>query len=154
MTNNTATVFATGRLYWPKIVGDQALHMNYDGDARQWAYEFAPEDPSFLKDHGLLDRLKDKADDKNPDKGAYLVLRKPEFDRDGNKNDPIRIYDDGQKPWDDRLIGNRTKADVKLRIVDWGKGKKKGIYTVAIRVTDLVPYASNEFGAKIGRAHV
>lgn len=147
MSNNTSTVFASGKIYWAKIVGDQALHLNYDGDSRQWAYEFVPDDTSFLKEHGLLDRLKDKHDDKNPDKGEYLVLRKPEFDREGNKNDPIRIYDEDNQPWDDRLLGNGTKVDIKLRIVDWGRGKKKGIYTTAIRVTELVPYVSNEFGA-------
>lgn len=147
---DSTTVFATGTLYWPKIVGDRALHPNYDGDAREWSYEFEPDDPSFLKEHRLLDRLKEpKGDD--DDRGPYLVLRKPEFDRDGNKNDPIRIYTSDNEPWgDETLIGNGTRADVKLRIVDWGKGKKKGIYTNAIRVQELVPYVSNEFGAMDG----
>jgi hypothetical protein len=145
MANNRSTVFATGKIYWAKIVGNP--RPNYDGDAREWAYEFVPDDTSFLKEHGLLDRLKDKEDPKNPDKGDYLNLRKPEFTKDGKENEPIRIYDEDNTPWDGRLIGNGTGADVKLTIVDYGKGKKKGIYTAAIRITDLVPYESNEFGA-------
>src|SRR5690606_22565274 len=106
------------KIYWAKIVGDKALVSNYDGDAREWTYEFAPEDTSFLKSEGLLDRLKDKPDDKNPDKGDYLILRKPEFTKEGVKNEPIRIYDEGDQPWDNRLIGNGSDVDVKLSIVD------------------------------------
>lgn len=141
-----STVYASGTLYWAKIVGDGALHDNYERTARQWATEFEPDDPSFLKDHGLLDRLKEKEDPKNPDKGRFLVLRKPELNRDGEKNDPIRIYDEDNQAWpNDQLIGNGTKADLKLSIIDWGKGKKKSIWVTAIRITDLVPYESNEF---------
>ena len=119
----SVTVFASGRLFWPKIVGDRALTNNYEGTAKEWTMEFEPEDTSFLKEHGLLDRLKDKEDEKNPDKGRFLNLRKPELNYEGKKNDPIRIYDEDNEPWgEDRLIGNGTKADLKLKIVDWGKG--------------------------------
>lgn len=151
MANKRSTVFAKGKLYWAKIVGDRALSPNYDGDGRQWAFEFAPEDPSFLKEYGLLDRLKSKEDAKNPDKGEFIYLKKPEFDREGVKNEPFRIYNEDNEPWgDDVLIGNGTSADVKLSIVDYGKGKKSGIYTTAIRVTDLVPYSGNEFSGMDG----
>lgn len=151
MATKRTTVFGTGKIYWPKIVGERALHSNYDGDGRQWAYELAPDDTSFLKEHKLLDRLKDKEDPKNPDKGEFLYLRKPEFDREGNKNEPIRIYNEDNEPWgDETLIGNGTEVDYKLSIVDYGKGKKSGIYTTALRVTKLVPYNGNEFGAMDG----
>lgn len=145
MANNRSTVFAHGKLYWAKIVGPPRT--NYDGDGREWAYEFVPDDIEFLKEHKLLDRLKDKEDAKNPDKGDYLVLRKPETTKAGEQNEPIRIYDADNMPWDGRLIGNGSEADVKLSIVDYGKGKKKGIYTTAIRITDHVPFETNEFGA-------
>lgn len=144
----STTVFGTGKVYWPKIVGDRALHSNYEGTGREWSYELAPDDTSFLKEHKLLDRLKDREDTFNPDKGEFLNLRKPEYTRDGEKNEPIRIYDADNHLWDDNvLIGNGTEVDYKLRIVDYGKGKKKGIYTTALRVTKLVPYEGNEFGA-------
>jgi hypothetical protein len=147
---DSVTVYAKGRLFWPKIVGEKALHQNYERTGREWSYEFEPEDTSFLKEERLLDRLKDKEDSKNPDKGPYLNLRKPEFSRDGEKNECIRIYNENDEAWGDTLIGNGTTADVKLRIVDYGKGKKKGIYTTAIRITGLVPYSSNEFAGMDG----
>lgn len=150
MSNNATIVYASGKLYWPKIVGENALVPNYDGDAREWTFEFEPDDTTFLKEHGLLDRLKDKEDAKNPDKGRFILLRKPEFKHDGEKNEPYRIYDKDNQPWGDELIGNGTEADLKLRIVDWGRGKKSGIYAVAIRVTNHVPYASNEFAGMDG----
>jgi hypothetical protein len=148
--SKSTTVYVRGRVFWPKIVGDGALHDNYEGTAREWSYEFEPEDISFLKEHGLLDRLKNRDDAKNPDKGDFLVLKKPELDSNGEKNAPIRIYTDDNEPWDDRLIGNGTEVDAKLRIMDWGRGKKKSIYTSALRVRKLVPYISSEFAAMDG----
>lgn len=145
MANQRSTVFVSGTLYWAKIIGQPRT--NYDGDGREWAYELVPDDTTFLKEHKLLDRLKDKPDEKNPDKGDYLVLRKPEHTKGGDLNEPIRIYDADNMPWDGSLIGNGSRADVKLAIVDYGPGKKKGIYTTAIRITDHVPFESNEFGA-------
>lgn len=139
MTDRT-TVFATGKIYWAKIFGTP--RPNYDGDAREWTLEFEPDDVSFLKEHKLLDRLKDKHEDRPP----YLVLRKSELNKDGDKNEPIRVYNEDNEAWDDnKMLGNGTVADVKLVIADYGKGKKKGIYVNAIRVTDYVPYISNEF---------
>jgi len=143
-SNNKTVVYVPGKVYWPKIVGDRALHDNYEGTAREWSFELEPEDVSFLKDAGLLDRLKEGKDGR----GDYLNLRKPEFNKDGEKNDPIRIYDSENMPWDEtRMIGNGTKVVAKLTIMDWGRGKKKSIWTTAIRVQDLVPYETKEFGA-------
>ena len=159
-------VFVKGTLYWPKIVGRRALVANYDGDGKEWTFELEPEDTGFLKEHRLLDRLKDplayserleergervKADaarEAAEGRGDYLLIRKPELNRDGEENEPFRIYDDENEPWGEtRLIGNGTKADVKLKIIDWGVGKKKSIYCMAIRIRDLVSYDSDEFAA-------
>lgn len=163
MAKKTTKVFASGTVYWAKIVGEKALVSNYDGDGREWTLEFEPDDPSFLKEHRLLDRLKDpmayanrleeRGEDEKAEaaraaaegRGDYLLLRKPEFTKTGDKNDPFRIYDEDNQPWDDRLIGNGSRVDIKLNIVDWGAGKKKSIYCQAIRVRDLVSYESNEF---------
>lgn len=140
------TVFVPGKVYWAKVVGEKALHDNYDkqfggeNPGRQWQYELVPDDVSFLKDHRLLDRLKDKEDEKNPDKGDFLILKKPEFTKDGVKNDPIEIYDADNSDWDDRLLGNGTRVIAKLTIADFGKGKKKAIWTNALRVEELVPH--------------
>ena len=166
-------VFVKGTLYWPKIVGKQALVSNYDGDGREWTFELEPEDIQFLKDNRLLDRLKDpmayanklqkqyddygdeevlekleKAKSSAEGRGNYLMIRKPELTKSGEENDPFRIYDDQNEPWgDERLIGNGSKADCKLKIVNWGPGKKSSIYCMALRITDHVSYESDEFAA-------
>jgi len=147
------TVFVTGKVYWPKIVGMKALHDNYDKQfggefpGRQWAYELVPDDVGFLKEHRLLDRLKDKADEKNPDKGDYLMLKKPEFTKDGAANEPITIYNSENEDWDDStLIGNGSRVVAKLTIADFGRGKKKAIWTNAIRVEELVPHEGGSSG--------
>lgn len=140
---NKATVFLSGKVYWAKVIG--APRPNYGGDAREWTFEFEPdaEGLKVLKQHKLTDRLKDKYEDR----GRFLVLRKSEFNKDGNPNPPIRLYDGDDNEWDKtKLIGNGSDADVKLDIRDYGPGKKKGVYPVAIRVTDLVAYQSSEFG--------
>ena len=141
MANGKSTVFVKGKIYWAKIIGTPRA--NYENTGREWAYELEPDDTSFLKEHKLLDRLKDKYDDRGP----FLTLRKPEFTKDGEKNEPIRIYDSENEAWDGRLIGNGSRVVAKLNIVDYGKGKKAGIYTTALRIEELVPYVSNEFGA-------
>lgn len=149
MANKSTKVFASGTVKWAKIVGDKALVSNYDGDGREWTFQFHPDDTSFLKEHKLTDRLKDKDDGSGP----YLIIKKPEFNKDGEKNEPFRIYTEDNEPWDDRLIGNDSRVDVKIDIRDWGVGKKKSIYAAAIRVTDLVSYQSNEFaGMDTGKA--
>lgn len=139
--SDTTTVFVTGKVYWAKIIG--APRDNYERTGREWTYEFEPDDIGFLKKAGLLDRLKSK--NATDGRGEYLTLKKPELDKEGNKNEPLRIYDHDGNPWDDRLLGNGTEVVVKLNIVDWGRGKKKSIYTKAIRVEKLVPYTPDEF---------
>lgn len=151
MANQNTTVFVPGKIYWAKIVGKKALVPNYERTGKEWAYELVPDDTSFLKEHRLLDRLKDKEDLKNPDKGEFLHLKKPEFTKDGKENTPITIYDSEGQPWgEDRLLGNGTEVVAKLSIVDWGVGKKKSIYTQAIRIENLVPFESDAFGAYDG----
>ena len=145
MAVSKATVFMSGKLYWAKVLGEP--RPNYGGDAREWTFEFEPDENgiALLKKHKLTDRLKDKYEDQG--RGKYLVLRKTEFNKDGNPNTPIRIYDGDDNEWDrSNLIGNGSEADVKIDIRDYGVGKKKGIYPVAIRVTDLVAFQSSEFG--------
>lgn len=142
---STATVeYFTGKVYWAKILGNPRLNFNKDG--KEWAFEFEPDEDglAILKKHKLLDRLKDKQEDRP----KYLVLRKKELNAKGEPNPPIRIVDAEGKDWDpNKLLGNGTVVDLKLDIRDYGVGKKKGIYPVAIRVQELVAYESSEFGA-------
>ena len=145
MTTST-TIFVPGTIYWPKIVGYKALVDNYERTGKEWAYELVPDDTAFLKEHRLLDRLKDKEDPKNPDKGEFLLLRKPELNRDGERNDPINIYDKDGSVWnEDTLLGNGTRVVAKLIIKDCSVGKNKSIYTNALRIEEHVPYTSDAF---------
>lgn len=134
------TVFVKGKVYWAKLFVPVD---NYEGTGKEWTYEFEPEDTSFLKEHRLLDRLKDK--NAVGGRGEYLQLKKPEKNKEGEKNEPIRIYTEDNEPWDGSPLGNGTEVDVKLQICKWGPGKKPSIYTTAIRVTKHIPYVSNEF---------
>lgn len=141
MASKSTKVFVSGTIQWAKIVGDRALSPNYDGDAREWTFDLIPDNTDFLKEHKLLDRLKTDKDGND-----YIRIKKPEFNKDGEKNEPFRIYDADDTPWgEERLIGNGSRCDFKLDIRDWGPGKKKSIYAAAIRVTEHVPYASSEF---------
>jgi len=145
MATSKSTVFMSGEVYWAKVLGNP--RPNYNGDAREWSFEFEPDEHGIakLKQHKLTDRLKDKYEDQG--RGKFIVLRRTEFSKDGNPNTPIRIYDGEGNEWDKtKLLGNKTKVDVKLDIRDYGPGKKKGVYPVAIRVKELVPYQSSEFG--------
>ncbi len=149
--NSKAVVFISGLLHWAKVIGEP--RMNYSQDGREWGFELEPNETGLevLKKHGLTDRIKGKGFNigtkgQFADRVPFIQLKKTEFNRDGSPNTPIRLYDADDNEWDNRLIGNETKADVKLDIRDYGVGKKKGVYPVAIRVTDLVSYQSSEFG--------
>ena len=149
MAAKKTTIFVTAPIYWAKVLGEP--RPNYDGDAREWTVEVEVTDElrDHLKTHRLLDRVKDK--NATGGRGEYIVLKKKELTKEGNKNSPIRIYDSEDQPWDEtKLLGNGTIADVKITIADYGVGKKKGLYPEAIRVQTLVPYQSSEFGGMDG----
>ncbi len=151
--NNKSTVFLTGKLYWAKILGEPAL--NYNKDAREWGFELELNEDGIaaLKKHKLTDRIKGRGysvgqNGQFAEREPFIRLKKSEFNKDGNPNPPIRIYDKDDNDWEqNRLVGNESVADVKLDIRDYGPGKKAGMYPVAIRVTNHVPYQSSDFGA-------
>ena len=145
-------VFIRGKILWAKILGDPVF--NYNKDAKEWTFEVEPDEDSIQKiiKNGLTDRIKGRGYNigtkgQHKDREPFLQLRKKELMADGTPNSPLRVYDDNDKDWDrDVAIGNGTVADVKLDVRDYGVGKKKGMYPAAIRVRDLVPYESSEFG--------
>lgn len=145
--NKSVMEYMRGKLYWAKIFGNP--RPNYGGDAREWTFEFEPDENGVatLDDHGIKERLRDRKDKKGyEDRDPFLILKRKEFKTDGTPNDHIRIVDQNNQPWaDNKLLGNETIADVKVNIVDYGPGKKKGIYPIAIRIMSHVPYQSNEF---------
>lgn len=147
MTSNKIVGFIKGKIFWAKIFGEPRL--NHDGDGKEWTFEVEPDETgtAFLEKNGLGDRIKNKKAGRKP----YIILKKKEKNKDGNRNEPIRVYTNEGLDWDPtKFIGNESDVVVKVDIRDYGKGKKKGIYPVAIRVENLIPYVSSEFSGYDG----
>jgi len=153
MSRKRETVYLQGKVYWAKVLGTP--RMNYEETGREWTFEFEPDEQSIatLAERGLADRCKDRRikQDGTPRKGyenraPFMYMSRDEFDSNGRPNDPIRIVNAANQPWNDKTyLGNETLVDLKVNIVDYGKGKHAGIYPQAIRVLELVPYVSEEF---------
>lgn len=139
MSNTRKTIYLRGKAFWAKVLGPPVL--NYSKDGKEWTIDFQPDANGVksLKAEKLADRLR-------ADKDNTITLRQKAERKDGEPNRSITVYDAGGKAWDEkRLIGNGSDVDVKLQIVDYGVGKKLGIYPQAIRVLNLVEYAPQEF---------
>lgn len=145
--NKRTTLYLRGKIYWAKILGNP--RPNYDGDAREWSFEFEPDEDSVaqMEEAGVGNKLRDPSKKKGYDgRGEYVILRRGEFKVDGSENDPIRVVDAANGAWDSKtFIGNETLADVKVTVVDYGPRKKMGMYPVALRILELVPYEPKEF---------
>lgn len=147
MSRKRETVYLSGKLFWAKVLGPPRT--NYGGDAREWTFELEPDEASLeiLREHGVEDRVKDKSHKKSYEgRAPFISFKRGEFDYEGEPNDPIRIVDAANQAWDGKTeLGNETVADVKVSIVDYGANKFKGVYPIAIRVLELVPFARQEF---------
>lgn len=150
MAGNTTTFIVRGHLVYAKVLGAPVL--NYNKDGKEWTFDFVPLDPekleSQLEEVGIEDRLRKKSKTKYPvmDGRPYMSFKQKELKANGEPNQPIKVVDAANKPWDNnRLLGNETVADVKFVVVDNGPNKYKGVYPRGIRVLDLVPYEASEF---------
>lgn len=152
MTDSVTTVLR-GELHWAKVVGPARPHTGekrYD-KGPYWSVDFTPDAKSLATmkklgiDSKMRDPAKNKKDDRNED---YLPLRVLENRSNGEKNSPPNIYDIRGKEWDSgKLLGNGTVADIKVKVVDYGRGIEKGVYLQAIRVLKHVPYEGGGFEA-------
>ena len=151
MASTKATVFVSGKISWAKILGEPVPNFNKDG--REWTFEVELDEAGLQKiiQNGLTDRIKGRGYNigtkaQHKEREPFIQLKRTEFTKDGNPNTPIRIYDSEGEAWDnDSKIGNGSTGDVKLDIRDYGVGKKKGMYPVALRINNLVEYESSEF---------
>lgn len=137
------TVFVEGTFFWAKILRDDQLQDNFDGDGKEWSYDFIPDDDGdFLKPFKIDSRMK-AAQPGMP--GRFLHLKQRYTQKDGTPNKPIKVEDKDGMLWDkDINIGNGSKGVVKLQIADYGKGTKNiGIYTQAVRVSEHVEAPNN-----------
>lgn len=145
MSNNERTTeVIRGKASYAKILGDPVL--NYSKDGKEWKMDLEI-DKGTEKEVGKLgigDRVKRK--DNYLDGKPFMTFRQREFRPNGDANAPIRVVDAAGNDWpEDKLIGNGSVVDVKFTVVDYGKGKKKGVYISSVRVLDLVPYSKTEF---------
>jgi hypothetical protein len=136
--SNTTTVTLRGKASYAKILGDPIP--NYNKDGREWKMDLILDKTSLpeLKKLGISDRVKSKED--YNDGAPYLTFKQAEFKKDGSPNRPIQVVDSRNQPWGEDLIGNGSDVDVKFVIVDYGPGKKDGVYIRGVRVLNLVSY--------------
>lgn len=141
--------YLTGTGHWMKVLGPPVP--NYARDGFEWTLDFTPDEEGLAKiaELGLNKKLKNKSDER----GDFLALKQKEKTVAGKLNDPITVVDARNRLWDPQivngkatnLIGNGSKIEVKLDVVDYGKAMPTGLYVRAIRVLDRVPYVRQEF---------
>lgn len=137
--SNTNTVTIRGKASFAKILGDPIP--NYNKDGREWKMDLILTKSTLpeLKKLGISDRVKSKPE--YNDGAPFLTFKQAEFKKDGKPNKPIQVVDAKNQPWDEnKLIGNGSDVDVKFVIIDYGPGKKDGVYIRGVRVLNLVPY--------------
>lgn len=141
--------YVIGKTYWTKVLGDPVP--NYNRDGNEWTFDFTPneEGERLFKELGIEDKMKNKGDER----GDFIQFRQREKQANGKANFPITVVDARNRPWDPKIvdgkvtnpIGNGSTVEVKFKVVDYGKGKPKGVYPQALRVLDLAPYVRQEF---------
>lgn len=145
MANKPQTAVFRGKAQYAKVLGEPML--NYNKDGKEWKLDLVLADKGLLaeaKKLGIGDRVKQKDD--YVDGRSYMTFKQAEFKRDGTANEPIKVTDILGNPWPkDKLIGNGSDVDVKFVVIDYGPGKKAGVYIRSIRVLKLVEYNKKEF---------
>jgi len=148
MPNVSEIVYLRGKLHWAKVLGDPVD--DYDKTGKEWAFDLALDSDGVRQMNALkvqgkpVKNIKDKGDER----GEFINFRQRyrEIGDSGKFTQPITVLDAAGKPWNqDEKIGNGTVADVKFKVVDYGKGKYAGVYPMAIRVLDHVPYQDQTF---------
>jgi hypothetical protein len=145
-----ATIVIRGTVDWAKIVGKARPYTGnpkYD-KGPYWSVDITPDKKSreLIKANGITEKLR-KPKENDSRKETYISLKVLENRADGEKNDPPKISDIRGQAWDNRLLGNGTAMDIKVKIKDYGSGSEKGVYYQAGRVLKLVPYEGGGFEA-------
>ena len=144
MASENSTQYVRGIAHWAKVLGKPRY--NRFNDENEWTIDVSVDKDGLklFKALGIVDRLRDPKE--GEDRDRFITFRQREFKKDGERNDPIKIVDAAGEPWNQNtLIGNGSVVDVKFRVKDYGRGKKKGVYIQAVRVLSLVPYETQEF---------
>tara|TARA_R100000963_G_C4645041_1_gene109134 strand:- start:10 stop:504 length:495 start_codon:yes stop_codon:yes gene_type:complete len=121
-----------------------------------WASVLAPNvkyDPVYSIDVELLDddsksmveslglTIKNKGDGRND----FVTIKRKLMKNDGDERPAPIIKDSANNAWDDKLIGNGSKVNVKFGTYDWTYAGKSGVGAdlMAVQVVDLVPYGND-----------
>lgn len=151
MAKNEATTHVIrGTLNWAKVLGEPRL--NTYSKEKEWSVDLTPDAAGMdeIARIGIKDKLREPGE-KDSRTEDFLSFRHKESREDrktGERkfNEPIKVVDVTGAPWpQDKMIGNGTVADVKFRVVDYGKAYAKGVYISAIRILDHVAYEVEEF---------
>lgn len=131
--------YFTGQLHWAKVLGDPVP--NYNRDGNEWTFDFTPDDLDAVK---AIEPLAKKIKNKGDERGDFIQLKQKETTSTGKRNRPITVVDARNRPWNPAVkLGNKTLAEVKIDIVPYKT--TTGVYPLAIRVLELVPYVRQEF---------
>lgn len=144
MSNKNVTAVVRGKAMYAKVLGDPIL--NYSKDGKEWKLDLVVDKAvqKEMKGYGIGERVRTK--DGYADGQMFMSFKQKEFKTNGERNQPIEVVDILGKPWSqDKLIGNGSVIDVKFAIVDYGPGKKHGVYPRKIRVLEHVPYEGASF---------
>lgn len=133
-----------GKFHYAKVLGDPVP--NYNKDGLEWKIDVEFIDQNTAKEFkklGIGDRVKNK---ENYLDGADYASFKAKYNEKRSDEGRPNVVDRRGKPWpQDELIGNETVGDIRIAVVDYGKGLKKGVYIRGIRVLDHVPYIRDVF---------
>jgi hypothetical protein len=145
---NDKVIVIRGELNWAKVIGRARPYTGnpkYD-KGPYWSVDVTPDKASraLIKKFDFAEKLR-KPREKDIQKESYLSLKVLENRADGEKNNPPKVVDVRNNAWGDKLLGNGTIADVKVKVKDYGSGSEKGVYLQAIRVLSHVPYEVEEF---------
>lgn len=145
-----ATIVIRGSVDWAKIVGKARPYTGnpkYD-KGPYWSVDITPDKNSraLIKATGINEKLREPKEN-DARKESFISLKVLENRADGSKNDPPKISDIRGQAWDNRLLGNGTVMDIKVKVKDYGSGSEKGVYYQAGRVLSLVPYEGGGFEA-------
>lgn len=134
--------YLTGKAFWAKVLGPPVP--NYNRDGNEWTFDFTPDNLAEVK---AIEPLAKKIKNKGDERGEFIQLKQKEKTAAGKNNRPITVVDARNRPWNPAVkIGNGSLVEVKVDIVPYKT--TTGVYPLAIRVLELVPYVRQEFAPR------
>lgn len=105
----------TGQSFWCKLLGEP--QPGFDPEKNFWTIDVSLDQKGLdlINRVGLGKKIRNKDDDR----GDFFTFRRPEYNRDNERNNPIPVVDNEGNPWpEDKEIGNGSKVRVKFGIFE------------------------------------